>query len=277
MTYTNSDAVGVIAQRFDPDNPSAVSVSSRRRDGGTRHGISGSVPLKFVRPFHVPAHGVLNVDAGLLASLLHSSGNHKLAVHIRDAIAVYNRANSDADGTSDEVDLVLLRVALETLTRSTHFADDLQKRVANLTGMKGRGSWNSGPFNEKVWKAAWPKSLRPFDAWLADFCSARNASAHGNSSHAKSRKSQVWSNRNHLMFASWLVPLLVKKALARSGLYRLTEEDEDFLSGFELFLTEDVSFWDEEHGLKWNELEQSFIERRIDRALRHQLSAARRA
>jgi hypothetical protein len=268
IRYTNSDEVAVIAQGFDPARPSALSTATRRRDGGVGHGFGSGGGIKFQRPLHVAATVILDLDKLLLESLLTLKSSGQLPPHLYDAISVFNRANTDADGISDKVDLVLHRVALETLAQATHRTADLKAKLTNLLGLDAAPvKWWPGDFDRSVWTARWPKSMRPFDAWVEDFCHARNVSAHGTYG-ASSRAPAVWSERNHLMFASWLFPLLAKKVLAESGAHPLSEEDQDYLRDVEIFLAHDISQWDADHRQKWSEVEEHFTLEKIARALR---------
>ncbi|MGL5995756.1 MAG: hypothetical protein ACRC1I_04425 [Pseudomonas proteolytica] len=84
----------------------------------------------------------------------------------------------------------------------------------------------------------WNKHVnRPLDAWVHDFCAARNAAAHG---PANGEKGSIWPRHNHLIFSAWLLPLIVKKLLAQAGLYEFTAEDKVARAGFEVFLAHDL-------------------------------------
>ena len=65
----------------------------------------------------------------------------------------------------------------------------------------------------------------------------------------------------HLLFASWLFPLVVKGVLASAGLYRLTEDDLALRRGFEAFLAHDVLARAEvdKPELRWSKVERSLL------------------
>ena len=100
-----------------------------------------------------------------------------------------------------------------------------------------RSIWHKGSLDEQWWCKHWDKHVnRPLDAWVNDFCAARNAAAHG---PANGEKGSIWPRHNHLIFSAWLLPLIVKKLLAQSGLYEFTAEDKVARAGFEVLpLTE---------------------------------------
>ena len=127
--YTNRDELRLIGQRFSLERPGAISVLSRRRDGTTNHmmGESKGQP-RFIRPPHVSSQGFFNPDIGLLEALL-LSRQHTIWPTIRQAISVFNLANTDAEGMTDDVELVLHRVAFESLLKASHQTHDLKQKV----------------------------------------------------------------------------------------------------------------------------------------------------
>lgn len=275
LGYVNSDELMVIGQQFSPERPSAVSVATRRRDGGGQTIFSSSSGAKprFVRPLHVSSHRHLELDVPLFLALeaaLTSPGSGVLL----DAVALYVRANTDSDSVSDSLDLVLMRAAFETILKASHEVKDLRyKLVANLK-LVGRSEWAEGPLAAEVWRSKY-ECERPIAAWVQDFCAARNQAAHGRS-EVSSDDRPIWSDRNHLMFSSWLFPFVVKNILATANFYRLTDDDLDEIANCELFLSHDISHWDtERQRLTWQDVEEAFDERRIERFLRQQLERQR--
>lgn len=118
----------------------------------------------------------------------------------------------------------------------------------------------------------WDKHVnRPVDAWVHDFCAARNAAAHGPSG---GEKGNIWPRHNHLIFSAWLLPLIVKKLLAQAAIYKLSAEDKVARAGFEVFLAHDLLAVTEEEGTNvwWqiaeSELFQPLLAEQLQQAMR---------
>lgn len=239
--YCNTDGYRMIAQRFTVNNSGAIAVTTRRRDGYSLQylGSSANNP-RFVRPLHVADRLSLNIDFKLLAAL-QAVATPELKERLSTAIDVFVRGNTDAPDIPERTEIVLLRNAFETLLNSTHQTDNLVRRFADhfRSELPAISIWHAGQLDEGVWRKRWPKNniSRPLDAWVNDFCDARNSAAHGS---RNGHEAPVWHIHNHLLFASWLFPLIVKGLLASAGLYHLTDEDIVLRCGFEVFFAHDV-------------------------------------
>lgn len=236
--YCNADGYRPIAQCFDTAAPGNSAITVRRRDGQSLQYIGGATAPRFIRPQHVDGNLRLNIDAALAAALLRvPSGD--LKDRLDAAIDLCVKANTDSSAMSERTELVLMRVAFETLLNATHQTADLRQRLEEhfAQDLPAVPTWHTGALSESVWRARWPKAVkRPLDAWLQDFCAGRNAVAHGPSHHAPT----VWPSHNHLLFASWLFVLMVKKVLAEQDLYVLSKLDQALRRGFEAFFAHDV-------------------------------------
>lgn len=242
--YCNTDGYRMIAQRFTINNSGAIAVKTRRRDGHSLQylGNDGRNP-RFIRPLHVDDRLSFNIDLKLLEAL-QAITEPELRERLSVAIDVFIRANTDAPDVPERTEIVLLRSAFETLLKSTHQTQDLTHRFAHhfRNELPVTPAWHPGQFDEAIWRKRWPNSrkrniMRPLDAWVNDFCDARNAAAHGS---RNLRDASVWHIHNHLLFASWLFPLIVKGLLASAGLYQLSDEDVIFRRRFEAFFAHDV-------------------------------------
>ncbi|WP_085632935.1 hypothetical protein [Pseudomonas sp. R16(2017)] len=236
--YCNSDGYEVIAQSFAAERPGSISITTRRRDGFTRTYISRTSSPRFLRPEHVDSRLHIEIDEALARALLDLPlGN--LKSQIDEAIAAFLRANTDSSTMFPHAELVLMRSAFETLLGASHLAKDLRRKFSkHFTGeLPNPPIWGDGIYTEECWQERWPKSTRPLDAWVRDLCDARNTAAHG--VRANSQPS-IWQCQNHLLFSSWLFPLIVKKILADADLYSLSDEDVAARKGCEAFLAHDL-------------------------------------
>jgi len=258
--YCNSDRYQVIAQRFSKDRPGDTTLITRRRDGGGQHYVGSAEVPRFIRPHHVDGRLSFSLDAPLVIALL-GLPDGLLKDRVDEAIDVFLRANTDSSTMRERSEMVLMRVAFETLLDSTHETSDLRRcfREHFQADLPGTPSWATGSFNEAQWRARWTRHVeRPFDAWIQDFCSARNAAAHG---PRGASALPIWQRHNHLLFSSWLFPLMVKKMLAAEGLYELQDEDVIARRGFEAFFAHDLLAYadDEETNFWWNRVESELL------------------
>ncbi|MEB0222897.1 hypothetical protein [Pseudomonas sp. 10S4] len=258
--YCNSDGYQVVAQRFSEDRPGDTTLTTRRRDGRGQHFVGSAETPRFIRPQHVDGRLFLSLDAPLVIALL-GLPDCELKHRIGEAIDVFLRANTDSSTMQERSELVLMRVAFETLLNSSHDTPGLRRcfRKHFQAELPIKPSWAIGSLNEAQWRARWPKYVeRPLDAWVQDFSAARNAAAHG--PHGES-ESSVWQRHNHLLFSSWLFPLMVKKMLSDEGLYELQEEDVVARRGFEAFFAYDLLAYadEEERDLWWNRVERELL------------------
>lgn len=253
--YCNSDGVAVFGQKFDAQRPLALSYGTRRRDGGTNHMVSDDhVRPLFLRPSHVAEPLIVEFDLSLFIGFQKVSDDGLKAL-LYDAVSLFNRANTDASEVPDSVELVMMRAAYETLLKSTHETKDLkQKFVDHFPGELVSTSWDAGSFTKADWENRWSRNATvqtPLQMWVDDFCAARNANAHGTTSTSTHRP-LVWSIHNHLMFASWLFPFMVKKVLEDAGAYQLSDDERESRAQLEHFFAYDISERDENRRLHWH-------------------------
>jgi hypothetical protein len=258
--YCNADGYQAVAQRFTQDRPGDTTLITRRRDGYGQHYVGSAEVPRFIRPHHVAGQLPLALDTPLVLALL-GLPDGDLKSRIDEAVDSFLRANTDAPSMRERSEMVLMRVAFETLLDSTHETGDLRRRFREHfeTDLPGTPVWADGAFSEAIWRARWPNHIaRPLDAWVQDFCSARNAAAHG---PRGASAPPVWQRHNHLLFSSWLFPLMVKKLLGAEGLYELGDEDVASGSGFEAFFAHDLLACadDEEISLRWNRVESELL------------------
>jgi hypothetical protein len=248
--YCNADGYEVIAQSFVAERPGSISITTRRRDGFTQTYISRTSSPRFIRPEHVDSRLHIEIDEVLARALLELPLGD-LKSQIDEAIAVFLRANTDAATMLPHAELVLMRSAFETLLGASHRANDLRRKFSeHFTGeLPNPPVWGNGIYTEACWQERWPQSARPLDAWVRDLCDARNSAAHGVRANGQP---SIWQSQNHLLFSSWLFPLMVKKILVDAGLYQLSDEGVAARKGCEAFLAHDLlSRIDEDSGERW--------------------------
>jgi hypothetical protein len=274
-SYCNSDDLTVIGQPFDLSRPGGVAITTRRRDGRGMHYMHaiGDAPL-FPRPPHAHANRV-ELDVPLMHALLRLEDD-ELSSRLTEAIRLFIRANSDSPAVDPASELTSMRSAFDELLSVGHLGDELRKAfLAHFSGeLADPPKWFDGSLDQAKWSARWPKATRPLDAWVRDFCAARNQAAHGRDP-AKSRPDTLWSIHNHLLFASWLFPLVVKKVLADAGVYALSDTDRDARSAVEMFFAHDIlaETAPDSGKLWWSEVEDAIRHIELGRAIRRSASA----
>jgi hypothetical protein len=176
------------------------------------------------------------------------------------SIEVFLRANTDAS-VPERAEIVLMRVAFETLLNASHKTSDLLKRFSDhfKAELPVPPIWHAGKYTEVVWRTRWPKQTeRPLDAWVQDFCAARNSAAHGS---IGAKGATIWASPHHLLFSSWLFPLTVRGVLASAGKYTFSAEDIALRAGFEAFFAHDIfaPCKKDEPELFWSKIERSLL------------------
>ncbi|MBX8508971.1 hypothetical protein K5D34_04590 [Pseudomonas cichorii] len=258
--YCNSDGYKVIAQRFDVTRPGDTAYATRRRDGHGTHLVMAAGSPRFVRPQHVDDHIPLIFSPGVVAALTAMPAG-ELKQRIDLTIESFLRANTDSPSMTAQSEMVLMRVAFETVLDSTHNVGDLRQKLHEhfIPDLPTDVQWGPGSNSEAIWRRRWPSHVaRPLDAWVQDFCAARNEVAHG---PRAAGAPTIWHRHNHLLFSSWLLPLIVKKLLSTEGLYDLTEEDLICRRQFEAFFGHDLLAPSDKHESKlwWNEVESGIL------------------
>ncbi|PIF20010.1 MULTISPECIES: hypothetical protein [unclassified Acidovorax] len=266
--YCNADSLIAIAQHFSEDNPAATAITTRRRDGNSMNYMTGGTgkPL-FLRPLHVSERYSLNIDNNLALALLNVPDGHTRN-RILDAITLFNKANTDSNDVPPSAEIVFMRAALETLLGASHKTSDLKAKLVKLLAPHlGPVKWHNVHIEPSRWQGRWKSELRPFSAWIEDFCHWRNEGAHGKTESQK-HPDPVWSLWNHLLFTSWLMGRIVKVVLANEGLYTLTSCDKDELQNVELFFAYDITARDAEGHMYWQVVLTDIHYVRLGRELR---------
>jgi hypothetical protein len=217
--YCNSHTYLLIVQRYVSGEAERFSFASRRRDGGVSH-MWATDKFAHYRPSHVYQHAKFKVDRPLLAALLKLPEESP----VREAVDEFNSANTDSDDVPVHVEVVMVKSAFEWLLgideKVGNFVTALDVRLSTILGAPRA----DGPLADR-WRKRWPKAQRPLEAWVRDFCAARNAAAHG----SPGASDLVWPDHTHLAFASIFFPLALKSRLADDSLLTLDESDRELL------------------------------------------------
>lgn len=246
--YTNADHFTVVAQPFRPESSDGVAIFTRRRDGSCSQYLGLEQGPRIIRPFHIQDKSQLIFDSSLAEALL-ALAPGDLKDRIDESIAIFLLANTDDPAMNERSEVVLTRIAFDLLLGSKHTVEDFMKRL--LTHFEGDlpspPLWSKGPFTEDVWRDRWYKPekpnkpgnkvSRPLEAWALDFAGARNDAAHGSKA---AYRPPVWTNKYHLLYASWLFPLMVKKLLEGAGSYQMTDQDKLWRRHCERFIGPDL-------------------------------------
>lgn len=224
LCYVNHDLFTFMIQSFKA-MPGAVCVETRRRDGITSNLVTPGA-YKIRRPFHIPGNVCpVGIDTALIQALLQSRDTDRWSRY-HEAIFDFNRANTDSDQITEQMELILLNGAFERLFDLRGGKEyELADRVANTLCPSMRVDPNSGGRIRSEERS----SLT--EIWIRDFFRLR-----GNLAHGRSRPTypSMWDIQEHLLLGSYAFPLIVKVVLAHDGLYELTEDDAFDIDVFEL-------------------------------------------
>jgi len=229
LGYVSRDHYALLVQQIPEHFSGTIALTYRRRDGGITHGIGADdYPIQI--PPHVGEQESVAHDDMLLASLLlaWSEMSAKDWQRCYEAINAFNLANTDSEAVPPHMELVLLHGAFERALGvkggNTH---DLVAKLGGCLQIGARVQCRTkGAIQPK------PKSNEPYvlEAWARDFCVSRGSVAHG---HDYAAAKPTWSLRNHLLLATYLLPLVMKRLLAKSGMLVIRDEDVALIDAFE--------------------------------------------
>ncbi len=229
--YCGFDNYALVVRRYLPGQAGMFAFGIRRRDGGSQHVWSNDT-FALHRPLHVDVSlRMPSIDADLVTLLMAPD----LPAHWIEAVAEFNRANTDSMDVPVHVEMVMMKSAFELLLdigpdrRAFRTALDAALDPCGIVETCPPGSLSDG------WRAKYRHASRWLHAWAQEFCARRGAAAHG----SRGGDHFVWSETAHLAFASVLFPLLLKQLAANSGRYRLAQEDAARLKHIDAYLPHD--------------------------------------
>lgn len=214
--YVNADAFSLIIQKFNKEND-GITLTLRKRDGYVLKYV-GREGAFFSCPSHMQSPTEIGIDQLFVEALFKPSESDDLEKY-QEAIFAYNRANSDNEQVMEQTELVLLSGAFERILECKSDAKDLSDKFYNLL--------QNFPENKKVSDSGRnlvkPKNNESIrKAWAYDFYQVRNDLAHGKHKVHYKKETQ-WSIKEHLLIATFLLPLVIKIKLSE---YKLTEDDK---------------------------------------------------
>lgn len=277
INYTNRDNFILAVQSFkqiDPNSGTVIVV--RRRDGSCDTTVSRKA-LRIHCPAHVPR--VLSsdiLDVTLLKILVTARKKLKPEDWERcyESIWWFNKANTDSAQVTPQEEVVFSVSAFERLLDSrTGVLEDLVPPFLELVNPSESVSIDKctkslGRLRGKV------KSSSIREAWLRDLVILRHNHAHGMKAPGYH---PCWSIEEHLLLASYIFPLMVKRMLHRNLLYRPTSEDEVDINAFESLANADLfspqTSPDGSERWPWHEIRDTHMWKAKDREARMELSS----
>ena len=225
MFYCNSDHFSCVIQTCE-STFAGTAITRRRRDGRTLNYVSAN-SFRVDKPHHVGGIMRTRLDLPLLKALM-AARKCDWWENFFEAIFWFNRANTDSDTITKEIEAVEIVGAFERLLGLVG-GDERSLRRAFIEAFV--------PKEELSCAASRRASIQRFkgcssvrEAWIADLFRLRGDHSHG---RKKPRYPSTWSLDEHLLLAAFAFPLLAKQLLSTRGLYVPTRNDVAHVSAFE--------------------------------------------
>jgi hypothetical protein len=251
--YANRDQLRLTIQEFgDPAGP--VRVTINRRDGPRSIHLVRDAAL-VTRPQHAFSSGRATFDIPLLESLLarRHDANWK---RFREAIIWFNAASTESPDEMDETEFILLVSAFERILDLTGGDDDaLANAFTNLLVPSDVLPRSALPRTDPITGRAFSRATSLREVWIRDLYRMRGQFAHGHIEHGIQA---YWRVEEHLLFASFVFPLVLRLVLRDQDSYALAERDLIQIDAFEQLISLDhfADLTEEEiaqgkRGLEW--------------------------
>jgi len=221
--YVNSTVFTLYVQGFN-ESTGTVAIGTRQRFGLRGVAITPGA-YQVQEPHNAIGYSPAPVDLNLVGALLAARDSAEWE-RISRAITLFNAANTDNDTVSARSELVETVSAMEALLE-VYGQVRLAMAVLRLWPKSTLSYGQVRSAIDTAHSPRWP-AVR---GWVQDLYGARNASA-----HALGPRTTTWSADEHLLFAAFMFPLLLKRVLARETLYELTADDESLAETFEVLL-----------------------------------------
>jgi hypothetical protein len=227
-----------------PLPPGYVNLLGRRRDGtsvtvGARWGDA-----LFYVPTECNPPMTVSVDQRLASSLGCLEDGHPLARRLRLALPFFAWANTLAETSSWEMEIIALVAAFEKLLGRggrSGVADEVQRLLGPYDSVPVRNAPRLARPNIRAKAAQQEDPVRR--PWVDELYYIRNGLAHPRPADIQNL---AWHPHEHLAMGALLFPLLVKLLLAQNGLYDLTLDDKAACDAVDMLLAETVWFnWEE--------------------------------
>lgn len=224
--YCNTTHFELYGQRFNTLD--SVCLVSRRREGTSWDAWSVD-KIRTSIPVHAHSVREVKLDEGLLNSLsvCRSATGDKDWVEWQNAIACFNRANSDAYPFPYQVEWHLLASAFERILGAKPKAKDVADKFVNVVCPQSSLAVDQAT----RWLSRWTDDNNPLRyEWMEEFYRIRGDFAHGRLS---TRQPCAWNAQEHLVLATIAFPLIVRTRLATRNDYKITPDDRSILECFE--------------------------------------------
>ena len=237
VEYVNRDLYRLTVQRFSGHG--GVAITTRRRDGNNNTFISADA-YKVFKPEHVHAPFRPLIDLSFLCGLVEARTKFQPLEWegLFGGISAFNLANTDSDQIRENVEAILLSASLEQILDASSKADDIAKKFCGVLKPTSSMPPSAKPAIKLAQSGGRFKKVNSLrEAWVRDFYAMRGHVAH--KSHSGNYPS-VWALKEHLLLASFVIPLLVKQRLADAGVYYLTRDDWVRIDVFEALCARDL-------------------------------------
>jgi hypothetical protein len=255
--YVNAACFTVIFQRISNEG---IVLTIRRRAGSL---LAAHSMVKFSVPIQCQHIDDVRLNDDVIKAITSVLSNEiPLKTALLNAIRCFTLAYTDDNFLHLDQEVILLNTSYEYLFNA-HGADHLAREVSNL--LDRYGAITAGE-SMKMTKRLPPKRAEMWlhNAWVRECHVLRSKYVHGNKIDDKN---MTWSPYEHVVFASWLFPFLVKLLMKDEGLYQLSRRDLDSLNAVDYLL--DTSDWAGGPRNKTNW--QSAMERGQGKALRREI------
>lgn len=208
----------------------------RRHDGSASTvGAKWGNPLFYIPDECNPPHPPRSVDKDLASAIGSLDRSHSLSRRLRLSLPFFGWANTLAETSSWEMEIIALVAAFEKLLGTGSgpaTARKLQELFAAYRSV-AVGDACRKRTNIRATKAQQPEPVRR--VWIQELYHIRNSSAHP---RPFDTEKLGWSPGEHLAMGAFLFPLVVKLLLARENLYDLDWDDKAACDAVDSLLAE---------------------------------------
>lgn len=248
--YSNKDVYQIVVMKYESSN-SGYKIINRRRDGFTNT-IVAKGATKTRKPNHVQSFIITPTDFKFLEALYSLSQDQQGDEWntLYESILSFNLANTDSQYVSEEMEIVLLFSSFERLydvgKNTNRLYESIKESISASNNIKPNECKRiADNFEESRYKKV--ETLR--ELWVRDFSNLRGNLAHGKYDN---KYPAFWDVQEHLLLASFVLPICLKVKLSELDQYELTESDMDSIELFEKLLsiypfqvTEDRNPWND--------------------------------
>lgn len=229
--YVNSSDFRVVGQSYSGPLPEYISISARRRDGGTLDGGYKHGEVMFNLPVQCSIRESATVDEAFLKAVdVATAAGADIIGRLSTAIRFVELANTDDDFMSDLAEAILMGSAFEQLLNGDASSYKLGKKLGCLfSGFGGVTVADAKTLRPGIqidtskpeYAAAQPKWW-VHRKWMEELYDVRSKVVHEGNEAARP---WGWTVFEHLVMAAHVFPMAVKLLLAQDGYYTLTEAD----------------------------------------------------